>query len=248
MMAAQARMKPLYFHYQVDCERDSDEAAQTAPGSDRVDSQRDPSPQSTPDSQSGTCAVAGRLNAVDPQKLYKYANELPQDAANNEEQAASTTSKGKKKKNMKEAVITQFNPSAAVYQPPNAINPHNINGYDLASLPGPLPGIASPFQQYPGSVLPMALPVSTNQQLIVAPSLHTLTASPAMNASALLSTNPTAHPDSAMYLNFTPSPRTLLNLLPVDDHEVIGPPVSGGHRKSQHDHGDHDDHKDLEED
>jgi len=41
---------------------------------------------------------------------------------------------------------------------------------------------------------------------------------------------------------------TLLNLLPVDDHEVIGPPVSGGHRKSQHDHGDHDDHKDLEED
>jgi len=201
----QSTIKPLYFHYQVDCERDTDDAAEAgaAPGIDNEDlrSQRDRSAASSAGTHSGSgSGRAEGLHTVDNDKLYKYANDAP--SRDGPEHTASTTSKGKKRRSMKEAVITQFNPSAAVYPAQGT--------YDLNQVVHGMP----PYPVYPGGIPPMALPMQAGQPLLatpgctLAPPLRAMAASPGLHAASLLTAaaTPNQPQEPTMYLNFTPTP------------------------------------------
>jgi len=124
LVAAQQRMKPLYFHYQVDVERDNVDADEATLENEGTKTQKEHTPGST---RSTSHQSSSRLQAGAPEGASMN------DAANT---ISSIHSKGKKKKNMKHAVITQFNPSAQVYQPRPRPNAHP-------------PAVNAPFALYP---------------------------------------------------------------------------------------------------
>jgi len=203
MAAAQQRLKPLYFHYQVDCERDTADGNDPAAGSDGRKSQK----EATPGSSASRQGSAG-LEHVDSRKLYRSV-------ADRKEAAESDDAAFKKKKSVKNAVITPFTPSAAVYPAPSG-------GFEVG------PVAAAPFQGYPvGAAPPSALSMvdglSANQAALFnainvpLPSLPA--ASPAMTAASLVPPL-TAFPpsiDPTIYMTFTPSPE---NVMASDVHST----------------------------
>lgn len=187
LVAAQQRMKPLYFHYQVDIDRDTaDDPEAAAANTDGKKSQRDPTPGSSR-SGSGINRSATRLEPAENGKVFEAGND-------------GGDSTKKKKKN---PVITQFNPAADVYQP----NPYQFG----RAPPAAAQGVAAPFGIYQGaipSVVPLPMNgVSVNQSLINA--INVPLPSPAMTANTFGPTatvNPRANVDAAIYLNFSPTP------------------------------------------
>jgi len=113
-------------------------------------------------------------------------------------------SKGKKKKNMKNAVITQFNPSAAVYHPRPRPNPPAVNA-PFALYP-PTNAIPPAVAGAVPSVVPMTSmnQISSNQALLNA--MNAPLPSPTNAPIHAPPQNPPSNMDSTIYLNFTPSP------------------------------------------
>lgn len=192
LVAAQQRMKPLYFHYQVDVERDNADAEEAVPENEGSKTQKEQSPGS---SRSTSHQSSSRIQAVVPEgaSMNEIANTI-----------SSIHSKGKKKKNMKNAVITQFNPSAAVYHPRPRPNPHVVNA-PFALYP-PTNAIPPAVAGAVPSVVPLTSmnQISSNQALLNA--MNAPLPSPTNAPIHAPPQNPPSNMDSTIYLNFTPSP------------------------------------------
>jgi len=198
----QPRMKPLYFHYQVDVGRDTtDDQEASAAHTDSKKTQRDPTPGS---SRSGSGVTRSSASRLDPAKgRVSGTADIGSGTDNDCHDTASS-----KKKILKNPVITQFNVAAEVYQPPPP-PPSNPFHYGQMQAAAAAQGVPAPYAIYQGaipSVIPMQLPAvsAANQSLMNA--MNVPLPSPALTANTFAPSNPPANVDAALYLNFTPSP------------------------------------------